>query len=147
VVIRLFFTWLPNFTAVTALILLVCLYWGLFDALIVANLMVLATGLYLGIGYWVFEQMLAYSLVLLIYFLLCKIPSLKKLPMQMMLAFCSALLYGFIISACEVFIFRINFFWAYYGAGIPFDLMHASGSFLFMLILKKPVELLRKRLG
>ncbi|MDR2976686.1 MAG: hypothetical protein LBV19_05175 [Streptococcaceae bacterium] len=145
VVARLSFTWIPNFTPVTTIVLLICFNFGLANALVVANVMLVATGVYLGMGYWVFEQMLCYSLILLIYYFLLKIGFFRKLLSQMVIAFLLGLLYGFLISICEVFIFRINFFWIYYSAGIPFDLMHASGDFLFMLVLSKPFAVLKER--
>lgn len=145
VVGRLSFSWLPNVSPTTTILLLICFYWGLSDALIVANLMVVATGLYLGLGYWIFEQMLTYSTILLIYYFLIKIDILKKLISQILIAFLFGILYGFIISLCEVFIFKINFFWAYYGAGISFDFMHAIGNFFFMLILMMPFEQLWRK--
>ena len=147
VVVRLTFNWIPNFTAVTSLLLLICFYFGLLDSLIVANIMLIATGIYLGMGYWVVGQMLAYSVVLVVYFFLMKVQPLRGLIPQMLIAFVCGLVYGFIISLFIVFILRISNFWAYYLTGLPFDLTHATGNFLFMLVLKKPIERLRKRVS
>ncbi len=138
VVGRLSFTWIPNFKPVTAIVLLVCFYLGLTDALIVANLMILATSLYLGMGYWVIEQMLAYSLLVLLYFFLMKLKPLRYPLAQVIIAALLGMVYGFIISLFEVFLFRFSSFWAYYSAGIPFDLMSSFGNLVFMLLLIKP---------
>jgi hypothetical protein len=137
---RLAFTWLPNFTPVTTIFLLICLNFSFADALIVANITMVATGVYLGMGYWVFGQMISYTLVLTVFYLLTRLPFLRKLYSLLGLAFFSGLLYGFIISLVMTFIFNIAVFWAYYSTGLPFDLMHAFGSAVFMLVLYLPFQ-------
>jgi energy-coupling factor transport system substrate-specific component len=51
-------------------------------------------------------------------------------------AFFGGLLYGFVISVISVKLMGINSFWAYYIAGIPFDLLHGLGNAGFYLILE-----------
>lgn len=140
VVGRMSFTWLPNFKPVTVMILLICLYLGVVDAMIVANIMIVATGIYLGMGYWIFEQMMAYSLIILIYFFLMWISFLRKFFPQLIIVFMLGMIYGLLMSIFEVYLFGMSSFWAYYARGISFDLMHAFGNLVFMIVLIKPFE-------
>lgn len=137
---RMAFTWIPNFTPVTTLFLLICLNVGTVDAIIVANLTMLATALYLGMGYWVFGQMLAYSLVLILFSLLIRLGLFKNFIILVGIAFISSMAYGFIISWFMVFTLNFGVFWAYYSVGISYDLMHGFGSAVFMLMLYFPFK-------
>ncbi|MDR0298207.1 MAG: hypothetical protein LBI11_06130 [Streptococcaceae bacterium] len=122
------------------MILLICFYLGVADALVVANIMIVATSVYLGMGYWVFEQMLAYSLIIFLYFSLMRFKALGKLGGQIMISFFVGMFYGFLISLFEVFLFRMGSFLAYYVQGVSFDVMHGIGNVIFMMLLKKPFE-------
>lgn len=145
IVARIYFQWIPNVQPVTAIFLLISLYLGLAPSLLVANITVLVTSFYLGIGHWTIGQMLSFSLVIFLYSLLCKIPFAKKLGFQILLLFLSGMFYGLIFSIFEVYLFQMAHFWPYYLAGVSFDFMHALGNVGFFLLLRKPFEVFNKK--
>jgi hypothetical protein len=144
--IRISFSYLPNVTPITTIYLLICLNFGLSEAIIIADMTIIVTSLYLGMGYWVPGQLLAYSLIIFLYWLVMRIDFFERLVMQGILAFVLGLIYGIVISAFMSFVLKISSFEIYYLAGLPFDLMHGIENFLFMLLIFRPAQLLKKRL-
>lgn len=143
-VARLSFSWLPNFTPVTSIYLLLCLNFGLFDALIVANLTIIATSVYLGMGYWVIGQSISYSLIIILYCFVTRFLFFRHIILQAMVSFMSGIIYGFIISLFMVCLFQISAFWPYYMVGLPFDLIHGFGNFVFIILLFKPFAFFKR---
>ena len=45
----------------------------------------------------------------------------------------------------EVFVLQISSFEIYYIAGLPFDLMHGLGNFLFMILVFRPARILKRQ--
>ncbi|MFV0558601.1 MAG: cobalamin ECF transporter [Enterococcus sp.] len=136
VVGRLLFTWLPNIQPMTTVFLLLAFYTTLSQALFVALLGLLVTNLYLGMGTWTISQMIAYTVIICFFYCLRQLPLLQKHRfLQAILAFLCGLLYGFVVSIMEVFIYQLPSFWAYYFQGLSFDLMHGVGNFGFYLLL------------
>ena len=127
-VIRFPFSYLPNITPLTTIYLLICLNIGLSEAIIIADMTIIATSVYLGMGYWVVGQLLAYSLIIFLYWLVIKIDIMKFLIMQAILCLILGLIYG------------ID-----YIAGLPFDLMHGLGNFLFMILVFRPARILKRQ--
>lgn len=144
-VIRFPFSYLPNITPLTTIYLLICLNIGLSEAIIIADMTIIATSVYLGMGYWVVGQLLAYSLIIFLYWLFIKIDIMKFLIMQAILCLIHGLIYGIVISMFEVFVLQISSFEIYYIAGLPFDLMHGLGNFLFMILVFRPARILKRQ--
>ncbi|MDR1568615.1 MAG: ECF transporter S component [Streptococcaceae bacterium] len=137
--LRIVFQWLPNIQPISAFFLILVSFLGLSSALAVAIITMVVTGFYMGFGYWVAFQCLAYAIVLF----LMKYLINKPLLIRAAYAFLSGLLYGFIISLCYNLFFGLGHFGVYYLAGIPFDLWHALSNLCFYLLL---YPLLRKAL-
>lgn len=136
VVGRLSFVFIPNVQPMTAILLLLAFYCSLEDALLVGLLSLLITNLYLGMGPWTLSQMVAFGGVILVFHLLGKMSFFKKfLFLQGLLAFFMGLLYGFLVSQMEVFIYHLPSFWGYYLQGVSFDLLHSLGNFGFYFLL------------
>ncbi len=144
-VIRFPFSYLPNITPLTTIYLLICLNIGLSEAIIIADMTIIATSVYLGMGYWVVGQLLAYSLIIFLYWLFIKIDIMKFLIMQAILCLILGLIYGIVISMFEVFVLQISSFEIYYIAGLPFDLMYGLGNFLFMILVFRPARILKRQ--
>ena len=136
-VIRFPFSYLPNITPLTTIYLS--------EAIIIADMTIIATSVYLGMGYWVVGQLLAYSLIIFLYWLFIKIDIMKFLIMQAILCLILGLIYGIVISMFEVFVLQISSFEIYYIAGLPFDLMHGLGNFLFMILVFRPARILKRQ--
>lgn len=137
---RLLMQPIPNVQPVTVIIMLVTIYYGLFDGVTVAIGSILLSNIFMGMGPWTIGQILSYYLVALLTSLLMKYPYQKKWRYQTMVGACIAVLmgfvYGFVISVWSVFLFKMNHFWVYYLNGLSFDALHAMGNGLFYLILE-----------
>lgn len=92
-VIRFSFSYLPNITPNTTIYLLIFLNIGLSEAIIIADMTIIATSVCLGMGYWVVGQLLAYSLIIFLYWLVIKIEIMKYLIMQAILCLVLGLIY------------------------------------------------------
>ncbi len=124
---RLFFVWIPNVQPMSAILFLLALAGSLSDALIVALLSLLGTNI---------SQFVALAAMITFFHLGGKISLIKQSRLiQALLAFICGILYGLIVSMMEVWLYQFPSFTAYYLQGFVFDLFHASGNFLFYLIL------------
>lgn len=146
VVGRLSFSFIPNVQPMTAIFLLLAFIGTLPDALTVCLLGVIITNLYLGMGAWTISQLVAYTVIILCFYFLSKLPFVKRNCLrQAVLAFLCGLLYGLAVSRMEVWLYHLPVFWAYYSQGIVFDLLHGAGNFGFYLILWPVFQRLSKR--
>ncbi|MGX7091819.1 hypothetical protein [Hutsoniella sourekii] len=141
VVGRLIFQVLPNVQPMTVIIVLLTLYLGLVNGLIVALGSLLLSNLLLGMGPWMIGQALAYFVLVVLTSLLTKrLDSLRmrKYGQLGLASYCFFLgiLYGWVISIYMVKVFAMPNFWAYYLRGIPYDFLHGLGNFCFYLILQ-----------
>lgn len=136
VVGRTLFQFIPNVQPMTVIFLLITFYLGLSRGLVVALLSILITNMYMGMGVWTISQLISYTVVLLVFYLLCKI-SLFRRNFWLKGLYCvfAGLLYGFIISIISVKVYGITAFLPYYLSGIYFDLMHGLGNGGFYLVL------------
>lgn len=136
VVGRTLFQFIPNVQPMTVIFLLITFYLGLSRGLVVALLSILITNMYMGMGIWTVSQLISYTVVLLVFYLLCKIPLVRKnFWLRGLYCVFSGMLYGFIISIISVKVYGITAFLPYYLSGIYFDFMHSVGNGGFYLIL------------
>lgn len=138
---RLMFQFIPNVQPVTAVLIILTLTLGMADGFIVAILSIVLTNFLLGMGPWTIAQIASFGVLILVTGLIMKpfySPSQKRNRRILfaLFAFFGGLLYGFIISLLTVKMMGITSFWAYYAAGIPFDLLHGLGNAGFYLILE-----------
>lgn len=135
VVGRIAFQWIPNVQPMTAIFLLMSVYEGLLPALLVSISSVTITSFYFGFGVWTISQWISYTCIVIVFWLLYKIPLVKKYAaVQAILAGAMGFLYGAIISLSEVYVFGMSRFIVYYLAGLSFDALHAGGNIAFYLI-------------
>ena len=144
VVSRTFFQFIVNVQPVTAILLIITIYWGTYQGLIVGLLSILITNFYMGMGVWTIAQITTYSLIILLTGLLKKVPKFKQsIMLQAIYAGITGLLFGLLISAAQAPFLGISAFLPYYLAGVPVDVMHAFGNVVFYLLL---TPILRKLL-
>lgn len=140
VVGRLIFQPIPNVQPVTVIIMIVTIYLGFIDGLIVAILGILLSNIFLGLGPWTLNQIISYAIIVLLVTLLFHHINYQRRKVMLFLgtfiAFLMGLLYGFAISVITVWQFNINHFWVYYINGLPFDLLHAVGNAIFFFLLE-----------
>ena len=136
VVSRTFFQFIVNVQPVTAILLIITIYWGSYQGLIVSILSILITNFYMGMGVWTIAQVATYFLLILLTSLLKRVPKFKaSILLQAIYAGITGLLFGFFISLIQAPFLGISAFLPYYLAGIPVDLRHAVGNIVFYLLL------------
>ena len=138
---RMMFQFIPNVQPVTAVLIILTLTLGMTDGFIVAILSIVLTNFLLGMGPWTIAQIASFGVLIVVTGLVMKpfYSTSQKRGLRIvfaLFAFFGGLLYGFVISVISVKLMGINSFWAYYIAGIPFDLMHGLGNASFYLILE-----------
>lgn len=136
VVGRTLFQFIPNVQPMTVIFLLITFYLGFSRGLIVALLSIVITNMYMGMGVWTISQLVSYTVILVVFQLLCKVPFFKKsFWLKCIYSIFSGMLYGLIISIISVKIYGMTAFLPYYLSGISFDVMHSIGNGGFYLIL------------
>ena len=139
VVGRMLTTWIPNVQPITATLILVALYMGGIQAMVIGALSILITNFYLGMGIWTIAQILSFCAIILVVVLLKRIIPIKtSFFTQLIVSGLSGFFYGFLISVMLAPFLGVQNFWAYYITGMSFDMMHAFGTVFFYAILKKP---------
>ncbi len=113
---------------------------GTANGIYVAMLSIILSNIFMGMGPWTIYQIVVYALLMFMTGILIK-PFYRESSLinRLFLALYAAglgLVYGFIISLFYVVTYRMPNFWAYYLQGIPYDLAHAMGNFVFYMILE-----------
>lgn len=136
VVGRLMFQFIPNVQPMTVLFLMITLQFGISRGLIVNVLSVLITNFYLGMGIWTISQIIAFTLIILLYGLFSKTTLFRKyLWLQISYSLFAGYFYGFILAMIDTKVYGMSNFWAYYLAGISFDTLHGIGNAGFYILL------------
>lgn len=131
VVLRTAFQWVPNVQPISAIFLILVSLLGLTSAILVAIMTMVVTGIYMGFGYWVAFQCLAYFIILVgMRFLVG-----RPFWFRSIYALLSGYLYGLIMSLLYNLFWGLGHFWAYYLSGLFFDSLHAVSNFVFYLVL------------
>lgn len=96
---RVVFQFLPNVQPMTAILLILTLYLGVWDGLIVATLSLILSNMILGMGPWTFAQLFSYAVIILFTgFILRPIHSRRTKWIFVIFALLSGFFYGFVIS-------------------------------------------------
>ena len=134
---RIMFSFIPNVQPTTTIIILVTIYIGTIDGLLVAIATMLMLNLYLGMGPWSVAQIFGFFMMVGMFYIIKKTNlSIKYYPV---IAFFSGLFYGFVISLVQAPFFGWALFFPYWISGISFDVYHAIGNYVFFIILYKPL--------
>ncbi|MDR1003232.1 MAG: hypothetical protein LBL82_08200 [Oscillospiraceae bacterium] len=137
VVGRIGMTFLPNVQPVTAILILTAVFVGVLDSLCSAVVIVVATNLYMGMGMWTFTQISAWSVIVLISWLIFR----KKHNRYLLLAWSllCGYLYGAAISTVSYNIMSMGGanqgYVLYWLSGLPLDTYHALGNAVFVWFL------------
>ncbi|WP_225743422.1 ECF transporter S component [Marinilactibacillus sp. Marseille-P9653] len=140
---RLVFSFLPNVQPVTTILILMTITFGVVDAIIVGCGSIIVSNLFLGMGPWTLSQVVAFTIIILVSyaFSLC----IKKLDGDfiywVIFSGVTGILFGFIISVIQALMYQMVFpaFIGYWIAGIWFDVYHAIGNSVFMVLLYTPL--------
>ena len=77
VVSRTFFQFIVNVQPVTAILLIITIYWGSYQGLLVSIFSILITNFYMGMGVWTIAQIITYSLIIFLTGVLKMSPTFK----------------------------------------------------------------------
>lgn len=132
VVVRVVFGFIPNVQLVTTLMLVM----GVQSRVVVGVLSIVLSNLVLGMGLWTIPQIIGYLFITLLTGFIIR-PLFEKISHILLSIYAAfmGILYGLILSLCQVPIYGLEYFWMYYITGIPFDMYHALGNFGFYFIL------------
>ena len=136
--LRIALSFIPNFQPLTDIIIFIAVIMGPALGVVHVVLSVFLSNLILGSGYWTINQILAFSAVVILAYILNYFVEKRNWNFKIIfIIFCglSGFLYGFIMSILEVLIFSVKSFKVYYLAGIPFDMLHAAGNIVFFVLL------------
>lgn len=134
---RIYMAGVPNVQPSTMIIICTSLVFGVRFGLTLAFLTVVGSNMVLGFGTFAIMQIIAWGSVAVVSGLLGKRDFYKKIPHVIMACFAgfSGFIFGFFVSLDMLVIGGFTGFWIYYLRGIPFDIYHAVGNFMFYIIL------------
>ncbi len=127
---------LPNIELVSLLIILYTLFFG-WRVLFVLPIFTLLEGCMFGFGLWWIMYLYTWPLLALLTFLFRK----QRSPL-FWAVLCGAfgLFYGFFCAIPYLFINGVSGMFAWWIAGIPYDLIHCVANFVLCLLLFKPLS-------
>jgi len=134
---RIMFQFIPNVQPMTTIFIIITLAVGLREGLVVSLLSLILSNIILGMGPWLFHQMISYTVVLLVAKLLLTRIYKRENANWILLsyAFVSGIIYGFVISYLSYKMFGMSRFLPYYLMGLSFDIIHGIGNTAFYFIL------------
>lgn len=139
---RILFAATPNFKPVTAVVILAGITLGRSQGFLCGALAALASNLFFGQGAWTPWQMFAWGLVGYLSGVLTQAGFLRRKAGVLVWGFLSCLIYGFLLDSWTIIGFvsplTPGAAMATYGAGLPFTLIHALSTVLFLLLLYRP---------
>lgn len=137
VVLRLTFGAFPNIKPITAIFLICAVFYGFWESFLIMSLTMLITSFFMGFGVWVFWQILAYALILLLWTFLfhpmtkaIKFAKLNIVAIQALIAGLLAIIYGLAIDSYSALLYGAPI-WPMLLSGIYFNLAHAWSTTLF----------------
>lgn len=142
---------LPNIQPMTALIILITLNIGIIDGLVLAILSMLLTNMILGMGPWTILQITAFVVIILLTGLFkigYRYGTFKNRLIFSTWSLLAGFVYGLVVTFLSFHLYGMSHFLVYYINGLPFDILHAIGNFVFFLILEPIiVPIIHKRFG
>ncbi len=151
------FFWLPQFKPVIAIVIIVAVTLGAEAGFLTGAMAFFVSNFFFGQGPWTPWQMFCGGIIGFLAGILFKKGMLKKKISILAIFgfFTTWLIYGGLINIGSVFMFSSNFTWkhllASYASGLPFDLIHASATLIFILLIGKPmiekIDRIKKKYG
>ena len=151
---RICFYMLPEIKPMAAIVIITAMCYGKMPAFLVGMLTMLTTNFVYGQGPWTISQMLGMGMVGVVAGIFLKnrdFESKKSVIVTAMVGgIITFLVYGIFVDTATIFYFQneINIanIIAIYSAGAVFNLIHAAGTVMFMLVIGKPVYKKLKRI-
>ena len=142
---RVAFFMLPQFKPVIAIIIIAGVAFGGEAGFLVGAVSAFVSNMFYGQGVWTPWQMFAFGIIgFLAGILFRKRPSCRApLPLAVFGAFATVVIFGGIMNPAGVLMFQPNptpgMFALAYLYGLPFDLVHAGATAVFLLVISRPM--------
>jgi energy-coupling factor transport system ATP-binding protein len=142
---RMAFFWAPQFKPVTAIVMISAVAFGGEAGFLVGAMTALVSNLFFGQGPWTPWQMFAFGTIGFLTGILFRKGLLRsnKYALAILGGLATFFIYGGIMNPASVLMFQgyptKEMFYLAYLQGIPFDLIHASATVLFLLLAAEPM--------
>ena len=140
---RAAFYWAPQFKPVCAIVILTAAAFNAEAGFITGAASGLISNMFFGQGPWTPWQMLGFGLVGFLGGLLFYNREVKTAPLVAYGFFSVLVIYGVLLDTASLLMYSQSVtkkaLLAVYASGFPFNLIHAAGTAVFLLLLKKPV--------
>ncbi|MDD3921416.1 MAG: hypothetical protein PHO41_09625 [Eubacteriales bacterium] len=142
IIVQMAFAFLPNIELVSLLVMLYTVVWGR-QAYVPVLVFVLVEGLIYGFGLWFCNYLYVWPILVIASRRMHK--NAGRLSWAL-LSCVFGLLFGALCAIPYLFIGGAASAFAYWVAGIPFDLIHGVSNFIVALLLFQPLKTLLERL-
>lgn len=129
---------LPNVKPDTTIVIILAVFFSLYESIAVFTATVLLRGFLYGVGTFMPFQWLAWFIIAIVARFLKKFLQKNKI-LFMIYSGLSGYVFGFIVSLDILILYGVNAFIPYYLNGILFDTFHFVGNMVFSLILLNTV--------
>lgn len=140
---RAAFYWAPQFKPVCAIVILTAAAFNAQAGFITGAAAALISNIFFGQGPWTPWQMLGFGLVGFFAGILFYDREVKTVPLLAYGFFSVLIIYGLLLDTASLLIYSqdvsINALLAMYASGFVFNLIHATATLVFLLLLKKPI--------
>ena len=140
---RAAFYWAPQFKPVCAIVILTAAAFNSEAGFMVGAASGIISNIFFGQGPWTPWQMLGFGLVGFIGGLLFYNREVKTAPIVAYGFFSVLVIYGILLDTASLLMYSQSVTWkallSVYASGFSFNLIHALGTAVFLLLLKKPV--------
>lgn len=140
---RVAFYWAPQFKPVCAIVILTAVAFNAEAGFITGAAAGLISNMFFGQGPWTPWQMFGFGLVGFFAGILFRDREVKTAPLLIYGFFSVLIIYGVLLDTGSLLMYSQEMSWkallAMYASGFTFNLIHASGTVVFLLLLQKPV--------
>ena len=140
---RVAFYWAPQFKPVCAIVILTAVAFNAEAGFITGAAAGLISNMFFGQGPWTPWQMFGFGLVGFFAGILFRDREVKTAPLLIYGFFSVLIIYGVLLDTGSLIMYSQEMSWkallAMYASGFTFNLIHASGTVVFLLLLQKPV--------
>lgn len=140
---RALFSFLPQFKPVTAVVIIAAVTLGPQYGMLVGTMTGLVSNLFFGQGPWTPYQMFAWGLIGYFAGLIFQKRKINKWTLSLYGFLATMMIYGGILNFASILMFTTTItkemILSYYIQGIPFDLVHAGSTVVFLYFITNPM--------
>lgn len=140
---RIIFAFIPQIQPTTAIVITAGAVLGASDGFMTGAMTALVSNIFFGQGIWTPFQMLAWGLVGMLAGIIARLPFGGTLAVQTVYSFAAAMLYSVVADMSTLAYFwntlTVSYAVTIWTAGMLFNIPHAVGNIVFMLLLYSPI--------